>query len=211
MAVRLWATEQDLRRNGYSFIAGVDEAGCGPIAGPVVAAAVVFPGMRRLPGLTDSKLTTLRTRETLFDLIQAKARSIGVGVVDARTVDRINILAAARLAMTEAIRQLAPVPDFLLVDGRGLPGALIPQRAIVKGDRTCACIAAASIIAKVTRDRIMLELDASYPGYGLARHKGYGTAEHLACLRALGPCPEHRRTFAPVRDLFQGRLDADWA
>ena len=202
----LWTTELGLRRRGFVHIAGVDEAGCGPIAGPVVAAAVVFSRRHRLPGLADSKLTKPADRERLFGLIQQKAVSVGVGIVDARRVDRLNILAAARWAMMEAIGRLSPCPDLLLVDGRGVPGAAIPQRAIVKGDRTCACIAAASIIAKVTRDRLMVELDARYPGYGFARHKGYGTREHLARLVELGPCREHRRSFAPVREATQGRL-----
>jgi ribonuclease HII len=202
----LWATELELRRRGFLHIAGVDEAGCGPIAGPVVAAAVVFAGRHRLTGLADSKLTKPGDRERLFDLIYDRAVCIGIGAVDARTVDRINILAAARAAMMEAVSKLSVRPDLLLVDGRGVPGAPIPQRAIVKGDRTCACIAAASIIAKVTRDRIMNELDAQYPGYGFARHKGYGTREHLERLIELGPCLEHRQSFAPVRAARQGRL-----
>jgi ribonuclease HII len=202
----LWATEMELRQQGFLHIAGVDEAGCGPIAGPVVAAAVVFTGRRRLPGLADSKLTKPVDRERLFGLIHEKAVCVGVGVVDARTVDRLNILAAARRAMMVAVSALDPRPDLLLIDGRGVPGAHIPQRAIVKGDRTCACIAAASIIAKVTRDRMMEDLDGQYPGYGFAQHKGYGTEEHLKRLIELGPCPEHRRSFAPVREARQGRL-----
>ncbi|MFB3882085.1 MAG: ribonuclease HII [Armatimonadota bacterium] len=202
----LWTTEVELRQRGFVHIAGVDEAGCGPIAGPVVAAAVVFAGRHRLPGLADSKLTSQADRERLFALIQQKAVSVGVGIVDARSVDRLNILAAARRAMIEAIERLDPRPDLLLVDGRGVPGAAMPQRAIVKGDRSCACIAAASIVAKVTRDRLMVELDVRYPGYGFSRHKGYGTREHLERLAELGPCPEHRLSFAPVRDVRQVRL-----
>ncbi len=202
----LWTTELELREQGFLYIAGVDEAGCGPIAGPVVAAAVVFSGRRRLPGLADSKLTRPADRERLFHLIHEKAVALGVGIVDARSVDRLNILAAARVAMMEAVRGLDPRPDLLLIDGRGCPGAPIPQRAVVKGDRTCACIAAASIIAKVTRDRIMDELDERYPGYGFRRHKGYGTPEHLERLIELGPCSEHRQSFAPVRAARQGRL-----
>ncbi len=202
----LWATELGFRRQGFARIAGVDEAGCGPIAGPVVAAAVVFEGLRRIPGLTDSKLTRPADRERLYGLIREKAVDVGVGVVDSRLVDRLNILAAARRAMMDAVAALDPQPDLLLIDGRGALGTQIPQRAIVKGDRTCACIAAASIIAKVTRDRIMEELDAQYPGYGFAYHKGYGTEEHLKRLIELGPCPEHRRSFAPVRMARQGKL-----
>jgi ribonuclease HII len=204
----LWATEAELRGRGFLRIAGVDEAGCGPIAGPVVAAAVVFAGRHRLPGLADSKLTKPADRERLFELIRERAVCIGIGAVDARTVDRTNILAAARAAMVEAVSKLSVRPDLLLVDGRGVPGAPVPQRAVVKGDRTCACIAAASIIAKVTRDRMMEELEARYPGYGFAQHKGYGTRQHLARLAELGPCPEHRQSFAPVRAARQRRLPA---
>ena len=202
----LWRTEQDLRREGFARIAGVDEAGCGPIAGPVVAAAVIFSKRCRLAGLTDSKLVSPKQREHLFELIQKHAACVGVGVVDSRMVDRLNVLNAARSAMHAAIEKLSPAPDLLLVDGRGLPGAVIPQRAVVRGDRKCASIAAASIIAKVTRDRIMCELDEQYPGYGFGRHKGYGTREHMARLSELGPSPVHRRSFAPVRAACQARL-----
>jgi ribonuclease HII len=205
----LWATETELRGRGFLHIAGVDEAGCGPIAGPVVAAAVVFAGRQRLPGLADSKLVKPGDRERLFELIRERAVCLGIGAVDARGVDRTNILAAARAAMVEAIGKLSVRPDLLLVDGRGVPGAPIPQRAVVKGDRTCACIAAASIIAKVTRDRMMEELEVRYPGYGFARHKGYATREHLARLIELGPCAEHRQSFAPVKAARQGRLLGD--
>jgi len=202
----LWTTERELRRQGFVRIAGVDEAGRGPIAGPVVAAAAIFDGCCRLPGLADSKLVKPADRERLFDLIYRKAVSVGVGIADARMVDRLNVLQATHFAMSEAIRQLQPTPDLLIVDGRGLPGATLPQRAIVGGDRTCASIAAASIVAKVTRDRMMLELNEMYPGYAFGRHKGYGTREHLARLKELGPCPEHRRSFAPVAAARQGRL-----
>ena len=202
----LWRTERELQRQGFVRIAGVDEAGRGPLAGPVVAAAVIFAESCRLRGLADSKLLKPEHRERLFDLIHGKAMCVGVGVADARIVDRLNVLGATHFAMGEAIRQLEPKPDLLLVDGRGLPGALFPQRAIVGGDRTCASIAAASIVAKVVRDRMMVELDEMYPGYAFGRHKGYGTREHLKRLVQLGPSPEHRRSFAPVRAAQQGRL-----
>ena len=205
----LWTTERELRQQGFVRIAGVDEAGRGPIAGPVVAGAAVFEGSCRLPGLADSKLVKPADRERLYDLIYRKAVCVGVGVADARTVDRLNVLKATHLAMSEAIRQLEPTPDLLIVDGRGLPGAVVPQRAIVGGDRTCASIAAASIVAKVTRDRMMVKLDEMYPGYAFRRHKGYGTREHLARLAELGPCPEHRRSFAPVAAARQGRLSLE--
>lgn len=205
----LWTTERELRRQGFLRIAGVDEVGRGPIAGPVVAAAAVFDGCCRLPGLADSKLVKPADRERLFELIYRKAVCVGVGIADARMVDRLNVLRATHFAMNQAIQQLEPKPDLLIVDGRGLPGAGFPQRAIVGGDRTCASIAAASIVAKVVRDRMIVELDEMYPGYAFGRHKGYGTREHLARLMELGPCPEHRRSFAPVRAAWQGRLSLD--
>ncbi len=202
----LWKTERELRGQGFLRIAGVDEAGRGPIAGPVVAAAAILSDGCRLPGLADSKLLKAEQRERLFDRIREKAVCVAVGVADARTVDRLNVLRATHFAMNEAVRQLRPRPDLLLVDGRGLPGVGLPQRAIVGGDRTCGSIAAASIVAKVVRDRMMMELDRAYPGYGFARHKGYSTRQHLARLLELGACPEHRLSFAPVRAARQRRL-----
>jgi ribonuclease HII len=207
----LWRIERELRAQGFVHIAGVDEAGRGPLAGPVVAAAAILPPRCRLPGLTDSKLLPPAHRERLCALIQHRAVAVGIGVADARTVDRINVLRAAHLAMERAIAELDPRPDALLVDGRGLPKAPAPQRAIVRGDRLCACIAAASIVAKVVRDRLMVGLDERYPGYGFVRHKGYATPEHLSRLRALGPCPEHRLTFRPVREALQQTLGLEAA
>jgi len=198
--------ERRLRAEGFACIAGVDEAGRGPLAGPVVAAAAILPLRRRLPGLADSKLLSAAARERLFELIRRQAVSIGIGVAEARLVDRLNVLRATYQAMREAIAQLEPCPELVLVDGRGLPEAPTPQRGIVGGDRVCGSIAAASIVAKVVRDRLMAELEQRYPGYGFARHKGYATPYHLARLRELGPCPEHRLTFAPVREVLQGRL-----
>jgi ribonuclease HII len=205
----LWRIEQEMSARGYVHIAGVDEAGRGPLAGPVVAAAAMLPRRCRLPGLKDSKLLRAEQRERLSGLIWERALGVGVGVVAARTVDRVNVLAATHLAMQKAIAQLRPQPDVLLVDGRGLPHSPAPQRAVVGGDRLCGSIAAASIVAKVVRDRIMSELDELYPEYGFAQHKGYATREHLSRLRALGPCPEHRLTFGPVRQALQARLPLD--
>lgn len=202
----LWRIERELWRQGFIHIAGLDEAGRGPLAGPVVAAAAVLPPRCRLPGVADSKLLSAARRERLHDLIMERARRVGIGIAEARTVDRLNVLAATHIAMQAAIEQLDPPPELLLIDGRGLPGARIPQRAVVGGDRICASIAAASILAKVVRDRLMMKLDARYPGYGFGSHKGYATREHLARLAELGPCPEHRLTFAPVRALVQNRL-----
>ncbi len=202
----LWRTERELRAQGFGGIAGVDEAGRGPLAGPVVAASVMLPVDCRLRGLADSKVLTEAARERLFGMIHEQAVSVGVGIVDARTVDRLNVLRATQLAMREAIGKLSPAPDVLLVDGRMLPGVTGPQRAIVGGDGRCACIAAASIVAKVVRDRLMKEVGERYPEYGFGRHKGYATREHVACLREFGPCPEHRRSFEPVRAVVQGCL-----
>jgi ribonuclease HII len=187
-------------------IAGVDEAGRGPLAGPVVAAAAILPWRCRLPGLRDSKLLSEEERERLFGLIEKRALSVGVGIADARMVDRMNVLEANRLAMREAVEQLDPQPELLLVDGRELLACGIAQRAIVGGDRLCASIAAASVVAKVVRDRMMRDIDALYPGYGFRTHKGYATKEHRARLLELGPCPEHRLSFAPVQALLQARL-----
>ena len=185
-------------RTGVTLVAGVDEAGRGPLAGPVVAAAVVIAPDRRIKGVADSKLLLPAERETLFQLIQERAVSVGVGVVDHETIDRINILQATRRAMAEALARLAVIPELIITDFVNLPALPCPQRNLVAGDRRCASVAAASIVAKVTRDRIMLEADREFPAYGFARHKGYATPEHLAALDRYGPCPIHRRSFAGV-------------
>src|SRR5437899_7656976 len=185
-------------KTGVGRIAGVDEAGRGPLAGPVVAAAVVIAPDRRIKGLADSKLLLPEKRDTLFQLIQERAVSVGVGVVDHETIDRINILQATRRAMAEALARLAVIPELIITDFVNLPALPCPQRNLVAGDRPCASVAAASIVAKVTRDLIMVEADRQFPEYGFARHKGYATAEHLAALDRHGPCPIHRRTFAGV-------------
>jgi len=185
-------------RAGLARIAGLDEAGRGPLAGPVVAAAVILAPDRRVRKLCDSKLLTPERRETLFQAITTHAVGVGVGIIDHATIDRVNILQATRLAMLEALRQLAVAPDLVITDFVQLPGLACPQRNLVDGDARCATVAAASIIAKVTRDRLMVEAHQQFPAYGFARHKGYATPEHLAALDRLGPCPLHRRTFAGV-------------
>jgi ribonuclease HII len=185
-------------RAGLTRVAGLDEAGRGPLAGPVVAAAVILSPDRRVRRLADSKLLTPERREELFDAITAQAVAVGVGVVDHETIDRVNILQATRLAMLEALRQLAVAPELVITDFVALPGLACPQRNLVHGDARCATVAAASIIAKVTRDRLMCEADRQFPEYGFARHKGYATADHLAALDRHGPCAVHRRTFAGV-------------
>ncbi len=188
------------------LIAGLDEAGRGALAGPVVAAAVILPLTRPdqlalLNKVNDSKQLTARTREKLYQLIVAQAVAWGVGIVAAEVIDRIGILPATREAMRTAVSQLAPAPDYLLIDGRiRLRNLPTPQQAIIRGDSLSLSIAAASIIAKVTRDQIMTELDKNYPQYGFARHKGYGTAHHLATLAQHGPSPVHRLSFAPLRN-----------
>jgi ribonuclease HII len=185
-------------RTGIVHLAGVDEAGRGPLAGPVVAAAVVISPERRVRGLADSKLLTPERRAELFDVIYARAVAVGVALVDHETIDRINILQATRRAMAEAIAGLGLVPDLVITDYVALATLPCPQRNLVDGDARCASVAAASIVAKVTRDRLMIEADAKFPEYGFARHKGYGTPDHLAALDRHGPCPLHRRSFSGV-------------
>jgi len=196
-----------LLSQGYSFIAGLDEAGRGCLAGPVVAAAVILPlddcaCATHLTGVRDSKQLTSIARESLFDVIMQHAVAVGVGMGSVELIDECNILQATKHAMRAAIAQLSTTPHALLLDALLLPGIQQPQRSIIKGDARCLSIAAASIIAKVTRDRLMLQLDAQYPAYGFAQHKGYGTEAHLAALRAHGASPVHRQSFAPVRELY---------
>jgi ribonuclease HII len=185
-------------RSGLVRVAGVDEAGRGPLAGPVVAAAVVVTPEHRIRGVRDSKLLLPDRREQLFIVIHERAFAVGVAIVDHETIDRVNILQATRLAMMDALARLPVAPDLIITDFVALPSAPCPQKNLVDGDARCASVAAASIVAKVTRDRIMLELDKQFPEYGFARHKGYATVEHLAALDRYGPCPVHRRTFAGV-------------
>ncbi len=182
------------------FIAGVDEAGRGPLAGPVVVAAVILDPARPIAGLADSKVLSATRRAVLYDLIRKHARACSIVSVEAGEIDRLNILQATLAGMARALRQLDPAPQLALIDGNRLPHDLpCAARAIVRGDALEPAISAASILAKVTRDRRMLELDAEFPGYGFARHKGYPAPAHLAALARLGPCREHRRSFAPVR------------
>lgn len=197
----LLTLERQKRAEGFCVVAGVDEAGRGPLAGPVVAAAVAFPAEADLPPVDDSKRLSAARREQLYDAILAvPGVRYGIASIDAPEIDRINILEAAREAMRRAV-ELIGEADFLLVDGLPVPGFRIPALAVVKGDSKSASIAAASILAKVTRDRYMLEAAGQFPEYGFERHKGYGTAAHLEALRKHGPCALHRRSFAPVREL----------
>lgn len=188
------------RKQGFRIIAGIDEAGRGPLAGPVVAAAVVLPADHRIAGVNDSKKLSAQQRNTLYDTIMNEAVSVGVGISDSETVDRINILQATLRAMESAVAGLMPQPDCLLIDGISKTALRIEQKTIKKGDSLSLSIAAASIIAKVTRDRMMEAYDGLYPGYGFAGHKGYGSASHMAAIASLGPTPIHRLTFRGVRE-----------
>ncbi len=204
--------ERDLWSNGVHAVAGIDEAGRGPLAGPVVAAAVVFPEGCFIPEVDDSKLLSAADREQLYGRICTDAIAFGIGIVDHLMIDEINILNATFRAMHQAVRQLPSVPGHLLIDGnRFTPEGFsagtvnIPYTTIVDGDASCFSIAAASILAKVTRDRIMLEYDSQFPGYGFAQHKGYGTKEHREAILNLGYCPIHRRSFT-----FKTQLELDF-
>jgi len=188
------------------LVAGVDEAGRGPLAGPVVAAAVILDPGRRIRGLADSKTLTPERREELAEAIHAKALCVAVGVASVEEIDSINILQATLLAMRRAVLDLRCVPAKVMVDGNQLPLLPLYCEAVIGGDATVKAISAASIVAKVHRDRLCLLLDALHPEYGFASHKGYATPEHLAALRVFGACSAHRRSFAPVRE----RLDSDW-
>ena len=195
--------ENKLGLQGFRLIAGVDEVGRGALAGPVVAAAVILPQPTDFPWLEsvrDSKEIPAAKREHLFKLIEEKAVAVGTGIVESQIIDSIGILNATKIAMRIAVEQLTCSPDFLLIDALTLPQLSIKQKGIIRGDKLCLSIACASIMAKVTRDRIMVELDKVYPVYGLANHKGYGTKQHLSCLYQQGPSPIHRYTFAPVRE-----------
>jgi ribonuclease HII len=185
-------------RRGVRCLAGVDEAGRGPLAGPVVAAAVVLEPGVRIDGVDDSKRLVPEERQRLFEIIRGSARGVGVGVVDHITIDRINILEATRLAMGQALAALTVEPELVITDFVAVPGLRCPQRNLVEGDRRSASVAAASIIAKVTRDRIMEAADRDFPVYGFGRHKGYATPEHRDALERHGPCPLHRRSFAGI-------------
>ncbi len=200
-----WTLFEELaRRQGFCCIAGIDEAGRGALAGPVVAAAVVFPKGVEIPGINDSKKLTPAKRNELFDMILEKALSVGIGSGDHLLIDRVNILQATLVAMKEAVLGISPLPDYLLIDGISKIPIGIHQRTIKKGDSASISIAAASIIAKVTRDRLMVGFDRDYPGYGFAEHKGYGCAAHMAAVARLGPSTIHRKTFRGVKEHVKG-------
>jgi len=196
--------EKLANRRGYSAVAGVDEAGRGALAGPVVAAAVILPAEGDFGAVDDSKKLTPAQRETLFDLIMVQALAVGVGVGDHELIDRINILQATLKAMEMAVQNLTVKPDFLLIDGISSPPVTIPCRTIKKGDTASVSIAAASIIAKVTRDRMMARFGEEYPVYGFQIHKGYGSSAHLQAIADFGPCGIHRKTFRGVKEHVRG-------
>ncbi len=199
--------EHKLQQQGYRSIAGIDEVGRGPLAGPVTAAAVILPPQGNAPWLfqiRDSKRLSPRKRDFLSECLRESATAIAIGMVPPEIIDEQGIVAATKLAMRYAVEGLPQPPDFLLIDAISLPELAIPQKGIVRGDNLSLSIAAASIIAKVARDRVMMEFDSLYPGYNFARNKGYPTREHIANLQRLGPCPIHRKSFRPVRQLLEG-------
>ena len=187
--------ENQLREAGYTAICGVDEAGRGPLSGPVVAAACILPAGCEIPGLNDSKKLTPKQRDRLFDTVREVAFAYAIGMASPEEIDQLNILNATMLAMRRAIEGLPVKADFALIDGNCARGIDLPHKTVISGDALSVSISAASILAKVTRDRICLENDREYPEYGFAKHKGYGTREHMDALRRLGPCPLHRRSF----------------
>lgn len=193
--VNLWEIEQTWADRGFHAICGIDEAGRGPLAGPVCAAAVILPERLDIPGLNDSKKLTDKKRRELFPIIEEQAIAFGLGWASQEEIDEINILQATFLAMSRAVEQLKIRPDLALVDGNRAPALDLPVETVVKGDSLSASIAAASVLAKVSRDDVMLRMAEEYPGYGLEVHKGYGTKAHYEALRKFGPSPIHRRTF----------------
>lgn len=208
---QLLVMEKELRNEGFSFVAGVDEAGRGPLAGPVVAAAVIFLDYTKVPQVFDSKQLKEKTRDELFELLTHSDDIIyAFAEVDNNEIDRINILQATHLAMRTAVDKLSQNPDFVLIDGNPVKSMHYPNKSVVKGDAKCAAISAASIIAKVHRDRLMCKYAELYPEYGFEIHKGYGTAAHLAAIQQYGPCPIHRKTFSPIKEMLspleQGEL-----
>lgn len=208
---QLLVMEKSLRDEGFSFVAGVDEAGRGPLAGPVVAGAVIFLDYAAIPQVFDSKQLNEKTREELFELLTSSENILyAVAEVDNNEIDRINILQATHLAMRTAVSKLSQQPDFVIIDGNPVKSMPYPNKSVVKGDAKCAAIAAASIIAKVYRDRLMCKYAEMYPEYGFDLHKGYGTAAHLQAIKKYGACPIHRKTFSPVKEMLspleQGEL-----
>ncbi len=207
--VDLLKYEKELYDKGITLIGGVDEVGRGPLVGPVVAACVILPVNYSLPGLDDSKKLSEKKREKFYDIIMNDAISVGIGIVDAKTIDEINILEASRLAMKKAIEDMKIKPEFILSDAMKLDNQSIPYKDIIHGDALSLSIAAGSVIAKVTRDRMMYELDKKYPEYGFAKHKGYPTKLHLENIAKYGLLPNYRFTYKPVSDLINNGIRSD--
>ena len=199
----LLAYEKELYQNGYELICGCDEAGRGPLVGPVVAGAVILPKNYQLEGLTDSKKLSEKKREKFFEIIKKDAIAYGIGIVSPQVIDEINIYEASRLAMKEAIKNMQVKPDYVITDAMPMPGYEVPVKSIIKGDAKSITIAAASVLAKVTRDHILYEMDREHPEYEFARHKGYPTKRHLELLKLYGPTKDYRFTYGPVRDLIE--------
>lgn len=195
--------ERELYEQGYELICGTDEAGRGPLVGPVVAGAVILPKNYELEGLTDSKKLSEKKREYFFQIIKRDAIAFGIGIVDAKTIDEINIYEASRLAMKKAIESMKVKPDYVITDAMPIKDLSVPVMPIIKGDAKSITIAAASVLAKVTRDHILYELDKKYPQYEFKSHKGYPTKRHLELLRLYGPISDYRFTYRPVRDLIE--------
>lgn len=196
--------ETKARQMGYHFVAGIDEVGRGPLAGPVVSAAVILPENHYILGLNDSKKLTVNKRNQLYKQITDEAVAVGIGIISAKEIDEVNILQATKKSMLAALQNLQVQPDLLLIDAVQLD-SIYPEWSIVKGDMNSVSIAAASIIAKVTRDQLMTDYESQYPGYGFQEHKGYGTKRHLEAIRQFGPCPIHRTSFAPIKSLSEER------
>jgi len=210
MKADLWRFEKALTAKGYPLIAGVDEAGRGPLAGPVVSAAVILPPKFDSEGVNDSKQLTPLQRERLYTRIYAQAISIGIGIVDPCEIDRINILQATRLSMVMAVANLCPEPTYVLIDGNCGIECRLPQQSLVQGDARSVSVAAASIVAKVSRDHLMERYHHDFPQFGFDRHKGYPTPEHQAAIAAFGPCAIHRCTFRGVREYFNLPSSSGW-
>lgn len=198
---RMFSYERQLWAMGYKLVAGLDEVGRGPLAGPVVAVAVILPGEAVIPGLDDPKRLSGKRRQEVYDQIRSQALSIGVGMVHPEGIDEANVMMATYKAMVKAVNDLPIAADYLLIDSLHLPNVTQPQAPIVGGETQSCSIAAASIVAKVLRDEHMIEMNKLYPKYGFANHKGYGTLEHREALERLGPCPIHRKSYEPVRDI----------
>lgn len=204
--VNLYQFEEELQDNGYTYVCGVDEAGRGPLAGPCVVAAVIMPLTSRIEGINDSKQLTEKKREELYKSIMQEALAVSVVFVKEKEIDATNIYQATKRGMLQAVEELKIAPDYVLIDAMPLHELAIDHRSLIHGDARSASIAAASIVAKVTRDEFMKKMDIKYPGYGFSRHKGYCTKEHVAALDKFGPCEIHRKTFSPVSNYYSKQL-----